>query len=271
MDNIRKIVRIAVLKILKPIARMLLRYDISHSEFAELAKYAYVDAAFKHFALPNRKQTVSRVSVLTGLSRKEIVRISAIEPEQELETKRPLNRATQVIGGWLKDPVFMDSTKNPKEIPLKNAEDSFEALVNKYSGGITPRAILVELIRVGAVEKIGKQSVRLVNSGYVPKDSAPEMLDLVSTHTADLLSTGIHNITHERHEARFQRQVVYTQIPDRVAKEFQQISHDKALALLIELNQWLADKKASELPAPQEPVTRIGMGVYFFKNKKGDS
>ena len=266
MKTMKQTVAVAILKVLRPIAQLLLRFEISHSEFAELAKRAYVDAAFNHFSIPNRKQTFSRVSVLTGLSRKEVVRIASIEPDHEPETKGPLNRATRVIGGWLKDPEFLDNNKEPKVLSLKNSKTSFEELVNKYSGGITARAILDELVRVGAVEKLDKDKVRLLHHGYVPERDSSELIEMVSRHTADLFSTGLHNISHEPHEARFQRQVVYSDIPEHVALEFQQLSHDKALALLLELNHWLSEKKARGKSDPQEATTRVGMGLYFFRN-----
>ena len=66
MDKIKNTINRAVLNLLYPIVQLLLRYEIAHSEFEEIARRSYVDVAFKDFALPNRKNTVSRVSVLTG-------------------------------------------------------------------------------------------------------------------------------------------------------------------------------------------------------------
>ena len=133
MNPIKKALAKAVIKILTPLIRLLLKYEISHKEFTELAKHAYVNVAFQDFSLPNRKNTYSRVAVLTGLSRKEVVRLATSGEEQTLPQKGPLNRATRVIGGWLRDPDFLDEDGNPKSLPLRGKHGSFADLVARYS------------------------------------------------------------------------------------------------------------------------------------------
>jgi hypothetical protein len=255
---------------LKPIVHLLLRYDVSHSEFTELAKRAYVDVAFKHFTIKNRKKTNSRVSVITGLSRKEVVRIASLDLEHGPITKGPLNRAKRVIGGWLADRDFLEDDNVPKVLPLRGSDISFNELVVRYSGGITARAILDELVRVGAVEKVDKVNVKLMHRGFVPQDSDSDSIDILSQHVTDHLDTSLHNLI-EKKSPRFQREVTYIDMPDSIADDFQKLSHEKSSALLIELNQWLADKKKNMNPDTDESRSRIGIGIYFIKdqNEKG--
>jgi len=264
MENIKKTLSKAVIRMLNPIVHMLLRYEISHSEFTELARRSYVRVAFDYFSIPNRKKTNSRVSVITGLSRKEVVRLRTIDEAQEPVTKGPLNRATRVIGGWLSDADFLDEKNEPKILPLREDQHSFDELVARYSGGITARAVLDELIRVGVVTKLGKTSVKLKHHGYVPENSDAEKIEVLSAHVSDLLGTVLHNLTHKKDQARFQRQVSYVDIPASVVEEFQRLSHDKSLALILELNQWLAEKKRTVKPASDERTFRVGVGVYYF-------
>ena len=75
-QDAKSILARAVLTVLKPLVRVVLRHDMSHAEFAELVRSAYVDVAYRHFGIPGRKTTFSRVAVVTGLSRKEVVRLS---------------------------------------------------------------------------------------------------------------------------------------------------------------------------------------------------
>jgi len=73
MDHsITKTLNNAILKLLRPLVRILLRNGISYHVFSDLVRWVYVDVAFKSFDIPGRKQTSSRVSVITGLSRKEV-------------------------------------------------------------------------------------------------------------------------------------------------------------------------------------------------------
>ena len=75
MDNSNKILRKIIHRLLRPLVKILLRNQVSASEFIDYVKDVYVDVAERDFALSNKKNTVSRISVLTGLSRKEVLRI----------------------------------------------------------------------------------------------------------------------------------------------------------------------------------------------------
>ena len=70
-----------------PLARLVLKRGLAFGQFAELAKQAYVEVAKRDFAVPGRKMTVSRVAVLTGLTRKEARRLLKEEPPAD--TKNP--------------------------------------------------------------------------------------------------------------------------------------------------------------------------------------
>ncbi|MFV2055209.1 MAG: DUF6502 family protein, partial [Thiohalomonadales bacterium] len=183
--------------------------------------------------------------------------------------KGPLNRANRVIGGWLADGDFTDEDNNPRQLSLRDEEFSFETLVDRYSGGTTYRAILDELVRVGTVSLLDKKIVKLMRHGYIPSKNTAEMTDVVSTHVADLLSTVVHNL-NQPNETRFQRQVTYANVPISVAKEFQQLSHDKSLALILELNQWLASRCKGTEPKQDEQTSRVGVGIYYFNNEKDE-
>ncbi len=250
---------------LRPLARILLRYELSHGEFAELSKRSYVDVVYRYFSIPNRKKTYSRAAVLTGLHRKDIVRLANLGDDEVVQSKGAINRATRVIGGWLGDPDFLDNGQ-PKALPLKGPGTSFELLVARYSGDITARAVLDELIRVGAVTKQDKHTVCLNHHGYIPENSEQEKIDIFSTHVADLLSTAAHNLGCDKKETRFQRQVTYVDLPESVITDFQLYSHEKNLELLLDFNKWLAVKKESVKPAPGEATGRVGVGIYFFRN-----
>jgi len=265
MDKIKKTINKAVLTLLQPIAHILLRYEISHSEFAEMTRRAYVDAAYKYFSIPNRKQTVSRASVLTGLSRTEVARIVGLKDELADIHSTP-NRATRVIGGWLSDSDFLDENHEPKVLPLRDEEISFDTLVNRYSGGITARAILDELVRTGAVAKVDKEHVKLIHHGFVPHGDDAEKINIFMTHASDLLGTGIHNLTQKYQAPRFQRQVTYVDMPESVVKEFEKLSHEMSMELLVKLNKWLSEEYKNREAKSGEPSYRIGLGIYYFKN-----
>jgi len=229
-----------------------------------------VDAAYKFFSIPNRKQTYSRVAVLTGLSRKEVVRLRQLKDEEPPPTKGPLNRANRVISGWLRDEFFLDKNNEPLVLPLRGEGATFEELVNRYSGDITARAILDELIRVGAVTKLESGDVKLNHFGFIPDKSEPAKIEVLSAHTANHLSTAVHNLVDEAGDPRFERQVTYNDMPKSVVEEFKKYSHDKSLDLLRDFDRWLANKKKTIDPKSDEETSQVGVGVYFFNNKDNE-
>ncbi|MEJ2611930.1 MAG: DUF6502 family protein [Candidatus Thiodiazotropha sp.] len=266
----------AVLRLLIPIVRLLIRNEFSHSEFSEIAKEAYVHVAHNYFSIPNRKSTYARVAVLTGLSRKEVVRLSHNEKHPSRLPKYTVNRAARVITGWLKDDEFLDKENQPKILPLKKFNDSeegasFALLVERYSGDISPGAILDELIRLKIVSVIDKKLIRLDKFGFIPEADDAESIDILSNCASNLLNTGVFNITKSTdQESRFQRQLTHFDIPQSIAHEFKHFSAEKSIELLLELNDWLVQKKRSARQDSDETIGRIGIGIYYFKDTNNE-
>jgi hypothetical protein len=273
MTDIKQTISKAILKILIPMVRILLHHGISHQEFVELTKRAYVSVANTHFTIPQRKKTISRVAVLTGLNKKEVVRLLKINSSETLENMDPMNRATRVIGGWLQDADFQNKKGQPNDLGLVDETNGFKALVKRYSGDITSRAILDELLRVGAVEKIDKKTIRLKTKGYIPQNTNADMIGVMGISVADLLETINYNLV-DRRFPRFQREVAYTDLPQDAVDEFKLLSFEKSLELLLELNKWLADKKRISKERLKDNqgklVARTGLGIYFFENDSAD-
>ena len=270
METIKLHIAKAILKILSPLVRILLRHEISHSEFSEIAKRSYVEVANQHFSIPNRKKTYARVAVLTGLNLKEVRRISNASDSEILPEKGLVNRAKRVISGWLRDPDFLDKRNRPKVLPLKDAENSFEELVSRYSGDITARAVLDELQRVGSVVKTSQNKIKLVHQGLIPNKSEADMIDVIAQHNSDLMDTGVFNLTHSPEEARFQRQVGYIDVPESVIEEFKLYSSKKSLKLLKDYDQWLAKHSNGKNIDPTEPTGRVGVGIYYFRSPRNE-
>lgn len=141
--------------VLRPIIRILLRYGLSYPEFNQVARKLYVDVAMcePEFRVPRRgRQYKSRVACITGLSRKEVLRLIDARRPLDDATLRSANRAARVLDGWVTEARYTDSNGTPLALPFRaaNGQRSFSELVQRYSGDIPPRAILDELKRVGA-------------------------------------------------------------------------------------------------------------------------
>ena len=266
MESKNSIIRTALQKLLKPLIRMLLRYGYSYREFNHLAKQLFVEVCYEDFTISGRKMTASRVSVLTGLDRKEIVKLVTQAENQPGPITQPINRASRVLGGWLQDNDYHDNKGEPMTLPIKGETISFRSLVGKYGGDITAGPILDELLRIGAVRYVEDAKVELLAEGYVPVSNELEKLKILGDSTRDLLTTINYNLDSPKHP-RYQREVLYRGLSQNSVNEFKLVSHDKCQGLLLELNSWLANKLEldTRLETTQED-SRVGIGIYYIEN-----
>lgn len=265
-ESTSQVLTVAILRLLRPLVRLLLRHGVSHRTFSELAKWVYVDVASSEFGLETRKQSTSRVAVVTGLTRKDVARLRAqAQPDERLQSER-YNRAARIIGAWLRDPQFRTTGGTPQTLPLHGETASFTELVHRHSGDMPVRALLDELLRVGAVELDEAGRVRLLSHGYVPHGDSAQKLAILGTDVALLLQTIDHNLTGTARSPRFQRKVAYDNLPDEALPAFRVLVTEEGQALLEKLNVWLAEHDRDTNPGVDgNGRHRAGIGIYYFE------
>lgn len=257
----------ALFKLMQPLVKLLLRFGVSHSEFAELSKrvYVYMAESEKEFRLDERKQSVSRISVLTGLNRKEVAKQRTLIQSDQLEIISH-NRAAQVVNAWLRDVDYQDHAGEPLELPLSGGSFSFTTLVKKYSGDMPVRAVLDELLRVAAVRKVEGDLLRLCSKAYIPQASNDEKLKILGTSATDLLTTLEHNIPCSLEDSRLQLTLAYDNLPKEALEEFKLMCEEHAQKTLLTLNDWLSKQDRNVTPSIKgQGRYRAGLGMYYFE------
>ncbi len=265
-EKIQQTLSAAVLILLRPLVRILLRNGIAYGSFAELAKKVYVDVAFDEFAPEKKKQSMSRVSALTGLTRKEARRLHELRQSDAGENEQRYNRAVRVISGWVNDPEFHDAQGQPAALPIDAKAGSFSALVKKYSGDVTTQSMLAVLGIASSIEK-DDGCVRLIQHAYVPGNDATEKLRILGTDAAELIATIDHNLVSDEGALRFQRKVSNLNVSAAALPAFQKLSTEKAQALLEELDTWLAEHEAGR-KQDSEPGQYVSLGIYYYENSQ---
>ncbi len=266
-EPIQRTLTQALLTLLKPLVKILLRNGIAYGSFAELAKKTYVDVAFDEFAPEGKKQTVSRVSALTGLTRKETKRLHEMAHGDSDASQQRYNRAIRVISGWLNDAEFRDKGGDPIALPVDGDTASFAALVKKYSGDMTTQSMLAVLSAACTVVRDGDK-VRLVRHAYVPGKDPADKLHILGADSAELIATIDHNLVSTPEALRFQRKVSNHRLRRDAVPEFQALSADRAQALLEEFDTWLAKH---EVPAGEQDDDQgryVSLGIYYYENSK---
>jgi hypothetical protein len=265
-DEPLKSLSAAALRLLRPLVRILLRNGVSYRTFSDLVKWVYVDVASTEFGIEGRKQSTSRVSVVTGLSRKEVTRVRQLSRPDDRASVEKYNRAARVIAAWRREADYLDTTGKPAPLPLTGPGATFSELVKRFSGDVPARAILDELIRVDAVRHLEDGRIYLTAPAYIPESSDTDKLHILGTDVGLLIATINHNLKPDSADPYFQRKVAYDNLPDEVLPEFRKLSAERSQQLLENLDRWLAPRDRDVNPAVEgSGRNRAGVGIYYFE------
>lgn len=188
-------------RILHPLVRMLIRFGISAGELKAIVDSVYAHAGSEHLAAQGDRVTYSKLAVITGINRSFLPGILAT-PQDEFRprSQTQLHRAARVLNGWYEDVTFQTRTGEPAVLAISGARRSFEQLAHRYSGGVYYPTLLGELLRAGAVEKVGKNRIRALRRAPAPGGASVDAVYSAGEITGDLLATLDHNLQARPHE-----------------------------------------------------------------------
>ncbi len=260
-----KVIHAIVRMVMVPFVRLLLRYGVAHSDFSAITRRLYVEVAERDFQLTERNQSVARVAVLTGLTRREVKRILD-EPDPDA-IPIEFNRAGRVVEAWMRDRTFWGDNGQPAALSITSkSRSSFHALVKKYGGDIPARAVMDELISRGAIRKEG-ETVLMTSTGYVPAGDSEEMLTVTFRSVGHLISTIDHNDQNGSDQPRLQLTVEYDNVSSEGADSFRILSREKSKEMLVYLDRFLATQDRDINPAiTGDGQVRTGLGIFFFQD-----
>lgn len=255
--------------LLVPLVRILIRHQVSVAEITEVMRQVYVDVASNEFKLPGRKQSDMRVSILTGLTRKEVHRLRHDKPANKESSN--LSRVARVISGWNQDPDFTGPYGLPLDLPFERpvqGKATFTELVRRHSGDMSPRAMLDELIRVRAAEQTDDGFIKVTGRAYIPTQLDPASLERLGQVIHYIVDTLDYNTREEnKGKLRFERTVkTDLGIPVENYEEFQDLILQKGQELLEVLDNWLGSHEISEGDADGTKKTiKTGVGIFHFE------
>ncbi len=256
----------ATSQILTPLVRVLLRNRIACKAITELMRRAAVGVAHEEFGLEGKSPTQARISVITGLHRKEVSRLLK---EHQAAGRVPVerrNRAASVLGAWRRDPDFCDEQGEPLRLPF-SGDISFTELCKRHSGDMKPRSIANELLGAGAMEE-ADGLLSMTTRGYVPGNDPVELVRMLGTDTAEFIETIDHNLRAEDDAARrYQSKVHYDNVPASCEAEFLRYSSERTQALLEDLDRWLSARDRGDQPAGDEQRISLGLGAFQIVGK----
>jgi Family of unknown function (DUF6502) len=267
-DAVRLGLLAAYRKLMQPLVRILIRNGISFAELTEVLKNVFVEVAARDFNIPDRRISLSRIAIITGLTRKEVAKQEAIlRTGGALNIVSNLNRVTRVLDGWHGDPDFTGPYGMPLELPFdSHTGANFVNLVRRHSGDMAARAMLDELLRVGAVERLNSGAFKVMKRFYIAGSYQAEALQRFGEVVRDFINTYEFNMNRQIGQGRFERIVHADEgLREELMPAFEALLRAKGKALLIELNNWLAAQETLATTKNKgSKRIKTGVGVYHF-------
>ena len=261
----------AVRRVLRPLVRLLLSHGITFPFMNELLKSIYVETAASEFMLEGRRPTDSRITLLTGVHRKDVRRLTR-ETEPEPKTPPGLTLGTVIVARWLSDRRFVDAHGRARVLPRTPSEGgarSFAALVESVSYDVRPRSVLDELVRLGVVEVDDNDRVHLVTPGFVPGKELDAKVFYFGEAMHDHLAAGVHNLAGPP-PPYLERSVYYDELSPAAIAKLRAEAEALAMQMLQKINKRGMQLEHDDPPARGER-RRMRLGVFFYSERVPDA
>lgn len=240
-----------------PIARLLVARGLPFPDLVERMKLHYVQAALTQ---SGDRATDSRVSVLTGLQRRDVVRLRG----EDVKDRRP-NHLARLVALWQRG---ADWSKDGAALPLPRSGSgaSFEALAQTVRRDVHPRTMLDTLLAAGTVALSDDgQEVRLLQPSYQPLAGSDDQLAYLSRNLGDHAHAAAENVQGAE-PAHFERAVHYSGLTEAQVTTLSEQFAKAEMALFRDLSQTAARMKEDN---PTPGPLRFRAGGYFYRT--GDS
>lgn len=282
-ENLKEHVIATVKSLMKPIIMLLLRNGVTYKEFALLCKSIFVEAAAEDYGIRGRPTNISRISVLTGIDRKEVKRIKDLLQENTtaLDAQNSQDRITRILTAWHSDAEFSNNQREPQPLEVEGDQASFNSLVQRFGGDVPKQALLKEMLRVGVIERLDDGRVIAKSRFYFPAQSDPQALLRAGAVISELGETLFHNLymaddskTAIKFQRRFERRASNNLIDAKYKKAYYAYLEKEGQEFLERIDAWLSEHECKQESKNKSSETvRLGAGVFAIEkssNKMDD-
>lgn len=251
---------VALRRILRPLARLLIRAGLRFDEFADLARGVYLESAardFDHTGIPSR----GRIAAVTGLTRHQVDRYI----DRTLPSANPTSAdlLVEILQKWHTIPEYVGPYGIPRELEFaRPADRCFCSLVTLVDPAANAGAALEELRRAGAVASAGNAHFRAVSRSLMMSSPAsPQMIEHFGSTLSRLAATMEYNMDPRNVDRRLQRGVCADRgLPLELVPAFENYARAKANEFLLDLDNWLASRASGDSDGGE----RLDAGVNVF-------
>jgi hypothetical protein len=266
-DKQRKKVLTAFQLVLRPIVKILLRYGIGFNEFAESVKTVYVDVGSTDFGIRGRPTNISRVAVMTGLTRKEVRRLRTNLEDGDVGVTVRTTPISEIVSRWHAEDDFLDRQGRPLVLPFSGSTISFSELVKKFGGDVPPGAMRTELKRMNMVDEQADGSLAVKSRFGIPADDSDNLVTSLVHSVYPLLSTIARNTDVERtaESGCAQFSTFSTSISELNRQRLKRICYDRLAEAAVSFDDlFSAHELVSEAEVCDDTSPVVSVGLFYF-------
>lgn len=256
-------------RLLRPLVRLMILAGVPFPRLADLLRQLYVDVAARDLLTEPKARTDSRISLLTGVHRKELRRLRSLSPA-ELEVPAGVALGNEVVGRWLGGAPWIDDEGHPNPLPRTAPPGlpSFDLLVESVTKDMRPRTILEAWLSQGLVSLRPDGFIVLDEEAFLPKPGQAEQLFYFARNLHDHIAAAVANIIAVDTAPYFDRSVHYDGLSPEAATRLQAFSRTAAQRLLVQINREalrLVDRDtAAGRVTPGRATERVNVGIYML-------
>jgi hypothetical protein len=255
----------ALRHVLLPLVRVMIARGLTLPALVEMLKSLLVEVADKEFGIAGKPPTDSRVSLVTGVHRKDVSRLRQLAVRPDAPAPMAVSLGAQLVAVWMGSPQYLDDDGRPLPL-LRFASEggalSFESLVAGVNSDIRSRVVLDEWVRQGLVRVDDERRVHLNAEAFVPPEGSDDKAFYFGHNLHDHAAAAAHNLLGGQ-PAFLERSVHYNALDAASALQLARQSQAAGMKALLAINKTAlaADRGAAD---PQAPRHRITFGVYFY-------
>ena len=252
---------------LRPVAAFCLRHSLRLQDLIECAKIAFVRMAELELARSGRKSNVSRLSLMTGVHRRDVSQ--GADPLDRAGQERDL--ITKIIGQWQTDPRFITKSRSPRILSVEGQKSDFVDLVDSVSSDVNPATVLFELERIAAVHK-SKSGLQLVSQTHTLKNDPVANFEILSRDLADLTQAVEHNAVLDERPHHFHARTEFDRVRADAIPEIKRWMLQEGFAFHARMREMLSKFDQDINPAatdePVKLVRVVSSGFSFIEELK---
>lgn len=261
----------AIRHILRPLVKTLITNGVTFPMLAEMLKHAFVDTVDKDFRLdPQKKPTASRISLITGVHRKDIKKFRD-QTEEDDQPHAANSLGAQIIAKWTGADEYTDVYGDPAVLARFKGKDnvpSFENLVSSISTDIRPRAVLDDLVERKVLCLGPYDTVILKQSAFIPREDMEELMVHYGRNIHDHLAAAGHNIAGGGN-AFLERSVYHYGLSGAAVRLLEKRIEKEGMDVLLNLNREAQQLIKTENTS-SEDSNRMTFGIYFYAEKDSE-